>query len=200
MSESLPKTLLERTGAVPAAARLSDAVLLIIDAQREYLDGSLPLAGIKESLAVGGQLLARARAAGTPVVHILHRGAGALFNPAGPGFAPAEPLTPQAGETLIEKTQANAFASTGLKETLETIGRRNLIVIGYMTHNCVSSTVRAARDLGYQSTIVAAATGTRDLPDGHGGTISAADLQAACLAGLADTIAKVVWNAEDIKD
>lgn len=87
-----------------------------------------------------------------------------------------------------------------MQQILARTGRQQLIVIGYMTHNCVSSTVRAAKDLGYASTVVAAATGTRDLPDGLGGTILAALIQTACLAGLADTIAKVVLNAEDIPD
>ena len=195
-----PLSILEIVGASFETAKLSNAVLLIIDAQQEYVDGKLPLAGISESLAVGGNLLERARNAGTPVVHILHRGGGPLFNPEERWFEPAAPLIPQAGEEVVEKTMANAFAGTDLQKILAQTGRTQLIVIGYMTHNCVSSTVRAAKDLGYASTIVASATGTRDLPDSHGGTITAAVLQAACLAGLADTMAKVVWNAEEIKD
>ncbi len=194
------KTILDMLGATPEAAHLSNAVLLIIDAQREYVDGALPLAGIGDALSVGGQLLQRARAAAAPVVHVLHRGGGPLFDPQGPGFQPAAPLIPQAGEAVVEKTLANAFADTVLQETLAATGRKNLIVIGFMTHNCVSSTVRAAREKGYASTVVAPATATRDLPDGHGGTISAATLQAACLVGLSDTMAKVVWNAADILD
>lgn len=197
---SIPRTILEIVGAAPDTARLSNAVLLIIDAQQEYVDGKLPLAGIHESLLVGGTLLQRAREANTPVVHVLHRGAGPLFNPDGDGFKPAAPMTPSEGEAVVEKTLANAFNGTTLQATLEATGRRNLIVIGYMTHNCVSSTVRAAKELGYAITVVAPATGTRDLPDGQGGFIPAATLQSACLTGLADTMARVVWQASDIHD
>ena len=200
LSPTLPQTLLEMAGAPQDSARLSEAVLLIIDAQREYVDGNLPLAGIDAALRVGGTLLDRARTAGTPVIHILHRGGGPLFNPESGGYQPAAPLIPQTGETVIDKTMANAFAGTGLQRELEQIGRKKLIVIGFMTHNCVSSTVRAAKDLGYAITIVAPATGTRDLPDGRGGIISAARLQAACLAGLSDTLAKIVWDADAILD
>ncbi len=195
-----PLSILEIVGASFETAKLSNAVLLIIDAQQEYVDGKLPLAGIKESLTVGGNLLERARNAGTPVVHVLHRGGGPLFNPEERWFQPAAPLIPRAGEEVVEKTMANAFAATELQKILAQTGRTQLIVIGYMTHNCVSSTVRAAKDLGYASTIVASATGTRDLPDGRGGTIPASVIQAACLAGLADTLTKVVWTAEDIED
>lgn len=197
---SIPRTILEIVGAAPDTARLSNAVLLIIDAQQEYVDGKLPLVGIHESLLIGGTLLQRAREANTPVVHVLHRGAGPLFNPDGDGFKPATPMTPSEGEAIVEKTLANAFNGTTLQATLEATGRRNLIVIGYMTHNCVSSTVRAAKELGYAITVVAPATGTRDLPDGQGGFIPAATLQSACLTGLADTMARVVWQASDIHD
>lgn len=192
------RTILDMLGATPEVARLSSSVLLIIDAQREYVDGTLPLAGISHALAIGGDLLQRARAAGAPIVHVVHRGGGPLFNPEGLGFQPAAPLIPQAGEAVVEKTQANAFAGTELQEVLTAAGRSSLIVIGFMTHNCVSSTVRAAREIGYACTIVALATATRDLPDGRGGTIPAATLQEACLVGLSDTMAKVVWDAADI--
>ena len=198
LAQSQARTILELSGATMPPARLADAVLLVIDAQREYVDGALPLAGVDLALAVGGALLARARAAATPVVHILQRGAGALFNPAGESFQPAAPLLPQTGETVIEKTLANAFAQTDLHQVLAATGRRQLIVIGFMTHNCVSSTVRAAREQGYVCTVVAPVTATRDLPDGRGGTLAAAAVQAACLVGLSDTMAKIVWNAADI--
>lgn len=194
------QTILDLLGATPEAARLSNAVLLIIDAQREYVDGALPLVGIGEALAVGGTLLQRARTAATPIVHVLHRGGGPLFNPQGEGFQPAAPLIPQPGESIIEKTQANAFADTALQAVLATTGRQNLIVIGFMTHNCVSSTVRAARENGYACTVVAPATATRDLPDGRGGTTPAATVQEACLVGLSDTMARIIWNATDILD
>jgi nicotinamidase-related amidase len=198
LAQPKARTILELCGATMPPARLADAVLLVIDAQREYVDGALPLAGVAQALAVGGELLVRARAAATPVVHILQRGAGALFNPAGEGFQPAAPLLPQAGETVIEKTLANAFAQTNLHQVLAATGRRQLIVIGFMTHNCVSSTVRAARELGYACTVVAPATATRDLPDGRGGTLPAATVQAACLVGLSDTMARIAWDAAEI--
>ena len=199
-SSKAPKTLIELAGIGMEPVRLSSSALLIIDAQREYVDGRLPLVGIEASLAVGGALLARAREAKAPVIHVHHRSAAGLFDPEGGGFEPAGPMVPRLGEAIVEKTLANAFAGTNLAEVLEGCERRQLIVIGYMTHNCVSATVRAARDHGYLVTVVAPATATRDLPDGRGGTLSAATIQAACLSGLADATASVVWDATDILD
>jgi nicotinamidase-related amidase len=196
----LPRTLFEMAGARPEAGRLSNSVLVVVDAQREYVDGALPLTGVNEAIAEIGKLLARARKSGTPVVHIVHRGNGALFNPNSPAFEIVAPLRPQAGETVIEKMRVSAFAGTGLEEVIRRTGRKNLIVVGFMTHNCVSSTARAARDLGYAPAVVAAATATRDLPDGKGGIVTASALQAASLAALADRIAAVVPAQRDIPD
>ena len=38
-----PKTLLEMAGAAPAPVDAADAAVVMIDCQREYLDGHLPL-------------------------------------------------------------------------------------------------------------------------------------------------------------
>ena len=196
----MPKTLLEIAGARRETTRLSDAVLIIIDAQREYVDGKLPLAGIRPSISAAAGLLECARKAGTPVIHVVHKGKGTLFNPDTPYFAIVPQLLPVAGEVVIEKTLPNAFAGTNLAEAVARTGRKRLIIVGYMTHMCVSSTVRAALDLGYRNTVVADATATRDLPDGKGGVIPAATVQAASLAALSDRFAMVVWQARDIRD
>lgn len=195
-----PKTLVEMSGARPEAARLKDSALVIIDAQREYLDGHLPLVGMEASLKDAALLLGRARKAGTPVVHVVHKGAGALFNPAGPYFAIVPQLRPLPGEAVVEKTQVSAFAGTRLGEILAATGRKKLILMGYMTHLCLSTTARAASDRGYAVTIVAGATATRDLPDGKGGTIPAATIEAASLAELSDRTATVVPTARDIAE
>jgi len=153
-------------------------------------------AAIKET----AQLLARARKSGTPVIHIVHKGGGVLFNPDGKYFAIVAPVHPQAGEPVIEKMRISAFAGTNLEEVLRSTGRKHLLLSGFMTHNCVSSTARAAFDLGYAVTIVANTTATRDLPDGRGGMIPAAELQAASLAALGDRTAVVVQGGDEVPD
>ena len=56
-----PKTLLEMAGANPAPPPLSEAAIVVIDAQREYVAGKLPLHQVEPALAEIGKLLARAR-------------------------------------------------------------------------------------------------------------------------------------------
>lgn len=188
-----PRTLLEMAGAPRQPARLGEAALIIIDAQREYRDGALPLAGIDAALDVIHELLNIARVDGTPIVHIAHKGRpGGLFDRDGEGGRFLDQAMPIAGERVIEKGLPNAFAGTDLKQQLDAIGRGKLIVAGFMTHMCVSATVRAALDFGFASTVIADAVATRDLPDALGGeVIPAGRLNAVELAALADRFAIV---------
>jgi nicotinamidase-related amidase len=80
--QSSPPTLLEISGAAYPAGRLAESVVVIVDAQRVYVDGRLPLPEIGSSLAEIARLLARARAAGTPVIHVVQH---AISPPASPG-------------------------------------------------------------------------------------------------------------------
>lgn len=82
----LPKTLFEMAGAKQEAVRLSNNVLIIIDAQREYVDGALPLVGVGVAIRDISRLLARARKTATPVIHIVHKGGRGLFDPRGEYF------------------------------------------------------------------------------------------------------------------
>ncbi len=115
---TVPQTLFEMAGAKQEPGKLSNSVLVIIDEQREYVDGALPLAGIEAAITETARLLARARKFGTPVVHIVHKGKGSLFNPDGHYFEIVAPLRPQAGESFVEKMRVSAFADTKLEETI----------------------------------------------------------------------------------
>lgn len=191
-----PRTLLQMAGAPDTPSRFADSALVLIDCQMEYVDGALPLSGIRPALDEVAALLEAGRRHGTPIVHIVHQGrSGGLFDPDGPGGRVAAAASPADGETVIPKTLPNAFAGTPLHDTLQALGRREIIVAGFMTHMCVSSTVRAALDLGYRSTVVASAAATRDLPGPGGTVVEAATLHAASLAALADRFAVVAENS-----
>jgi len=195
-----PATLLDLTHSMPAPARLSDSVVLIIDAQREYTDGLLQLSGVAAALHETQRLLRRARAAGVPIIHIQQistPGRGA-FDPNGPFTAFAPEATPLPDETIITKKLPNAFAATTLDETLKKLGCKQIIISGYMTHMCVSATVRSTLDHGYHSTIIANACATRDIPDGAGGVIPAATVHRVALAELADRFGTVVADLNQI--
>jgi nicotinamidase-related amidase len=191
---STPKTLLQMAGADGSPASLANATLVIIDAQNEYLDGKLALPGVQPATDALARLLAKARAAGAPVVHVVQKGRpGGLFDLEARGGAVIDAVKQAAGEYTVQKPLPNAFAQTDLDATLKKLGRRtSLVIAGFMTHMCVSSTARAALDLGYKTTVAADAAATRDLPDPTGGGVIAADaLHRTALAELADRFAVV---------
>ncbi len=198
---SLPQTLLALAGATPQPARLSEATVIVIDAQREYLDGGLALPGIDAKVAEIQSLLTRARGAGTPVVHVRHLGqSGGLFDPERSGGQILAAAAPAEGETVVEKRLPNAFAGTDLDQRLRDQGVEKLIFAGFMTHMCISSSVRAAFDLGYDCTLVASASGTRALPRvNKAGVLSAEEMHAAALAGLADRFAAIAGDLRAIQ-
>ncbi|ANC92176.1 cysteine hydrolase [Azospirillum humicireducens] len=197
MTTQTAKTLRQIVGAPNTPAPLDKAVLVLIDLQREYTEGALRLSGVDAAVGRAAELLTLARANAVPVIHIVHHtAAGApVFDPTGPTAEIILAVSPREGEPVIVKKLANAFAGTDLQAVARATGRTEMIVAGFMTHNCVSSTVRSAVDHGWRVTVVASATATRDLPDGKGGVVPAADIQRGVLTGLSDSLAVVVEDA-----
>lgn len=193
-------TLLDLVGMKRRVPTWDECVLLIIDAQKFYVEGKLRLEGIDEALAETARLLAQARQAGAPVVHVLHQ------NPEGAPFAdktkpetePADEAEPIEGEAVVVKALPSGFAKTNLSEVLNQTGRKTLIVSGYMTHMCLSTTVREAVEHGYFSYVVASATATRDLPDAFGGTIKAEQVKLVALAELNDRFASILPDSSSL--
>ena len=94
---------------------------------------------------------------------------------------------------MLIKSLPNAFAGTELALRIRATGRREIIIAGFATHMCVSATARAALDLGFRSTVVAACTATRDLPNPWGtGVTTAAVIQQGALAALSDRFSVVI--------
>lgn len=198
-----PKTLLELAGATVRPPRLADTVLVVIDAQQEYVDGLLPLAGVDAALDEIGRLLERARRLGTPVIHVVHhgRGSGGPFAPGSRGVEIASPAAPAPGEPVVTKSLPNAFASTDLADRLHALHRSSLVLAGFMTHMCIEATARGALDLGLQAAVVANATATRDLRDPlSGDVIGAADVHRNALAALSDRFATIVASCDGLAD
>lgn len=194
-----PKTLLELAGADLGPARLGNACLVMIDLQNEYLDGPIALPGAEPAVANAAALLHAARDAATPVFHIAHKGRpGGMFDRDAARGAIVAPLTPATGEAVVEKALPNAFAGTDLAARVDATDRKELILCGFMTHMCVSSTARAALDLGYRVTVDATACATRDLPDGRGGTLAAAIVHDVALAELSDRFAVIARATGDM--
>ena len=126
---------------------------------------------------------------------------GGLFDAEGHAGQIVDQLTPVDGETVIGKSLPNSFAGTDLKAKIDAAGVGQLIVVGFMTHMCVSATVRSAVDHGLFSTVVANACATRDLPSATGGApMPAQTIHDATLAALADRFAVIATGAANVPD
>ncbi len=196
----MPIVTLRELSSLPSTpSSLGDSVLVMIDCQNTYRTGTMALVGVEPALVEARALLDRARAAGTPIVHVQHdAGPGSPNDLATELGAIADVVAPAHGEPIVVKAYPNAFVGTDLEARLAALGRKQLILAGFMTHMCIDSTARGAFNLGYGATVVDAATATRDLPGSGGTVVSAAALHAASLAALGDLFAVVVPRASDV--
>jgi nicotinamidase-related amidase len=192
-------TLRTLTGMPATPASLADSTLIMIDLQNTYTRGVMELEGVQPALDQAAELLDRARSAGIPVLHIQHdAGPGTPYDVRAEIGAIVNRVAPRDGEPVIVKNYPNSFTGTDLNERLAP--GSNLVLAGFMTHMCVNSTARGAFSLGHHPAVVSGATATRALPGADGEPVSAAALQAASLAAIADLFSVVVAKASDLPD
>lgn len=194
-------TLRELMGLGDAPAPLGQSTLIMIDCQNTYRQGVMQLDGVEDALAEAAQLLARARAAGIPVFHIMHdAGEGSPYDVHAEIGQISDEVAPLAGEPVIVKKFPSAFVGTDLEAQLRGASSSELLLAGFMTHMCVSSTARGAFNLGFHPTVVASATATRELPGAGGVAVPAQAVQAASLAAIGDLFGVVAGKSGDIPD
>jgi nicotinamidase-related amidase len=195
------KTLRDVSGLSPAPARLRSSALIMIDLQNTYREGIMRLEQVEPAIRAARELLARARDAGIPIVHIQHdAGPGSPYDISAAIGRISDEVAPQAGETVIVKNYPNAFVGTNLQAHLEESGVQSVLLAGFMTHMCINSTARGAFNLGFSPTVVASTTATRALPGPDGSVVPASALQAASLATLGDLFAVIAPSVGDIAD
>ena len=134
----------------------STTALLVIDLQAGVLPGCRDADGVVARTAA---LVARARAAGTPVVWIQdHHG----FAEGDPDWALVPPLERAPGEALVRKAHRDSFAGTDLADVLAALGATRIVVAGAQTDYCVRTTLQSAAARGFDVTLVGDAHTTAD--------------------------------------
>lgn len=200
---STPSTLLELAGGAFDALDWSNCALVLIDYQNEYVDGAMPLgdAGAK-AIENASRLLDKARQQDLPIFHIKHHGAenGNVFDPLSSNVEIVEQLQPHDGETVIAKKHPNAFYDTQLQSLISAAQKKQIIFAGFMSHMCVSSTARAAFDLGFDNFVCHDACATRALPSAKREGISAEVMHDTAMAALQDRFAALVATDDLVND
>jgi nicotinamidase-related amidase len=124
--------------------------LMLIDVQRNMLDGEGAIEGAVSFRQALSDLIARARRAGVPIVHVKNDGR--------PGD-PDEPHTngwelvfpPLSGEPLVRKDVADTFESNpALADVLHAMGVSTLVVAGLQSEHCILGTARGALARGFE--------------------------------------------------
>lgn len=196
------KTIRDIAGLTNEASGVNESALIVIDAQNTYAEGVMKLDGMDAALTECKTLLDRFRQANRPVFHIQHdAGEGSPYDVNDHSGEIIPIVAPVEGEAVIIKNYPSAFVNTALDELLKEAQISNLILVGFMSHMCVNSTARNAFSLGYNPTVVAAATATRALPSVvTGQAIPSNQVQEAALAALSDLPSAVVPTSAEVPD
>jgi nicotinamidase-related amidase len=173
--------------------------LLLIDIQNDYFEGgTMTLVNADQASENARLLLETFRNKDLPIIHIQHiatKPGATFFLPGTPGAGIHKNVQPTATEKIVIKHFPNSFRETELLSHLKENEITDLVICGMMTHMCIDATTRAAKDFGYNCTLVGDACATRNL-EINGEKIKAADVHNAFLAALNATYATVT-NTRD---
>jgi maleamate amidohydrolase len=162
--------------ALPPLDRRRTAILAV-DFQAEYRAGAAwPVADYDSILAAAASVIAAARQAEVPVLHVQAWSAAenaytrllAENTPpasragivGSPGAAICAEVAPAAGEYVAHKTFPSGFRGTGLGDELKRRGIETLIAFGVWTESCLRETVFDALYEGYRVWLVKDACGS----------------------------------------
>jgi len=168
--------------------------LLVIDVQREYFDGALPISHPAGHLANILEVMDLAAESGVPTAVIRHHQA----DPQSPIFRkdsdmwqllPKVESRPRDG--LIDKQLPGAFTGTSLQNWLQERRADTVCIAGYMTHMCCDTTARQAFHHGYQVEFLRDATGTLTV-ENEAGKATAEQLQQSILVAQQMFISEVL--------
>lgn len=173
--------------------------LLIIDVQNEYFTGNMPIEypPVETSLPNIFLAIETAKATKMPIVLVQHDAPeqSPVFAKGSHGWQLHSAIKDVAADHRINKSMADVFAGTDLKQWLSTNKIDTLAITGYMTHNCNASTVYHAAHEGYKVEFLSDATGA--LPyENAGGKASAEEIHRVFSTVFHSNFAAVITTQE----
>lgn len=176
--------------------------LVVIDVQREYENGALPISHppLAQSLASIGRAMDAAHRQGVPIAVVQHDAPAEspVFAVGSTGWQLHPVVTDRPRDTLFHKRLPGAFTDTGLEKWLRDHAIDTVTLVGYMTQHCVDTTARQAAHAGFAVEVLADATGTLDYRN-EVGTVDARSLHTSVLtvlhAGFAAVATLDAWLA-----
>jgi len=165
--------------------------LLVVDAQNEFSAvGRRPVPNHVAALQTIRRHVSEARGEQRPIAWIRHNNRpteSPAFVPGSWGAELSPGLGAEAGhgaERVFDKDVFGAFTGTGLEGWLRELGVTEVLVVGFYTHMCLSTSVREALVRGFDVVVDPDATGARALEDARLGTLSADEVRRSALLQL----------------
>jgi nicotinamidase-related amidase len=170
------------------------AALIVIDMQNGFDEARWGARNNPQAEACVALLMNTWRKAGATVVHVHHCSAGSTgsFRPGSRGIEPKPQAIPRADEVVYRKQVNSAFIGTTLEGDLRKQGINSVVIVGLTTNHCVSTSVRMAGNLGFETYVVSDATATFARAGADGRPRSAEDVHNAALGDLQGEFAEVV--------
>lgn len=172
--------------------------LLVIDVQREYFDGALPITYPVGHLERILEAMDQASAANVPTAVIRHH----QPDPESPMFRRDSDMWQLHTEVeerprniLIDKQLPGSFTNTDLDKWLKSVDADTVSISGYMTQMCCDTTPRQAFHRGYKVEFLKDATGTLDV-ENEAGSAKAEELQNSILVAQQMFISDVISTDE----
>lgn len=172
---------------------MKKAALLVVDVQKGLDDPSCGKRNNPEAESNIALLLAEWRKRERLVIHIRHCSTdpNSPLRPGLPGNAFKDEALPLPGEKLFSKSVNSAFIGTELEKYLNEKNVSSLVIVGFTTDQCVSTTTRMAANLGFNVTVIWDATATFERQGYDGVTYSAEDMHRVNLVSLDDEFCDV---------
>lgn len=179
-----------------------NSALILIDIQNDYFKGGKSeLYHTIETANNAKSILSFFRENNLPVFHVKHINIdkeAKFFLQESIGSEINYLVAPNKDEKVFIKHAPNSFFETGLAKTIFDNNIDHIVVCGMMTHMCIDTTVRCAKDLGLIVTLIEDACTTKDLMwKGH--TIPAKIVHAAYMASFDGSFAKVMTAKEFLR-
>ena len=169
--------------------------LIVIDVQNEYVTGNLPIEypDIHRSLSNIGQAMDAADQAGIPII-VVQQFAPAespIFAQGSDGWELHDVVSSRTWSHYVRKQLPSAFAGTDLAEWLRAHQIDTLTVTGYMTHNCVNTTIKHAFHADLAVEFLSDATGSLPYIN-KAGSASAEEIHRAFMVVMQSRFAAVM--------
>lgn len=159
--------------------------LILIDVQNEYVIGSLPIEypPLEVSLPNISRAIDCAKEYEIPIVVVKQVApvTSPIFAFGSSGVALHASVNAIDADLEIEKSLPSAFTGTDLGAWLKSRGVETLVVAGFMSQNCVESTIRHAAHTGWQVEYLHDASGTVSFNNRMGFLSAQAMHEASCI-------------------